>query len=65
MLGSPTVLGPKLFWDDILYWIFVCRYFFNRLYRLSDAEHARFDAIGEEVAVRVSPLVPRRYRGTR
>lgn len=51
VLGSPMVLGPKLYWDDLLYWIFVCRYFFNRLYRLSDADHMRFDAIGEEVAV--------------
>ncbi|MCA9662563.1 MAG: tryptophan 7-halogenase, partial [Myxococcales bacterium] len=42
VLGSPSVLGPKIYWDDFLYWVFVCRYFFNRLYRLSDAEHARF-----------------------
>ncbi len=51
VLGSPSVLGPKLYWDDILYWIFVCRYFFNRLYRLPDEEHARFDRLGEEIAV--------------
>jgi len=51
VLGSPTVLGPKLYWDDILYWIFVCRYFFNRLYRLPAEEHARFDQLGEEIAV--------------
>jgi len=51
VLGSPTVFGPKLYWDDILYWIFVCRYFFNRLYRLPAEEHARFDQLGGEIAV--------------
>ncbi|MEZ4382426.1 MAG: tryptophan 7-halogenase [Nannocystaceae bacterium] len=51
VLGSPSVLGPKLYWDDFLYWAFVCRYFFHRLYRLDDAEHALFDQLGEEVAV--------------
>lgn len=51
VLGSPSVLGPKIYWDDFLYWVFVCRYFFNRLYRLADDEHARFDRLGEEVAV--------------
>lgn len=47
--GSPTVLAPKVYWDDFLYWSFVCQYFFRGLYRLPAAEHARFDALGEEI----------------
>lgn len=50
VLGSPRVLGPKVYWDDFLYWTFVTQYFFRGLFRLPDAEHDRFDRLGEQVA---------------
>ena len=49
--GSPTVLAPKVYWDDFIYWSYVCQYFFRGIYRLPPAEHARFDRLGEEIRV--------------
>lgn len=47
LYGSPRAMAAKFYWDDFNYWAFVCQYFFRRLYRLGDEEHARFDAIAE------------------
>lgn len=43
--GSPGVLPAKLYWDNFHYWSFICQYFFNRVYRVSPAEHRKFRAL--------------------
>ncbi|HEY8374948.1 MAG TPA: tryptophan 7-halogenase [Nannocystis sp.] len=48
--GSPRVLPAKVYWDDFVYWSFVCQYFFRGLYRLPAGEHDRFEAVGREFA---------------
>lgn len=48
--GSPRVLPAKVYWDDFVYWSFVCQYFFRGLFRLPDDEHARFERLGGEFA---------------
>ena len=48
--GAPGVLASKLYWDSTHYWSFVCPYFFNEIYRLPPAEHARFRALHREFA---------------
>lgn len=48
--GSQRALPAKVYWDDFLYWSFICQYFFRGLYRADPADHATIDAIGEELA---------------
>ncbi|MBX7194343.1 MAG: tryptophan 7-halogenase [Sandaracinaceae bacterium] len=40
--GSPSVLPAKLYWDNLHYWSFVCQYFFNQIYKVAPADHAKF-----------------------
>lgn len=47
--GSPSVLPAKVYWDDFIYWSFVCQYFFREIYRVPVGEHERFDRLGEDV----------------
>jgi len=44
IMGSPTVLPAKLYWDNFHYWSFVCPYFFNRIFAVDPEQHARFRA---------------------
>ncbi|MBZ5712511.1 NAD(P)/FAD-dependent oxidoreductase [Nannocystis pusilla] len=48
--GSPRVLPAKVYWDDFVYWSFVCQYFFRGLYRLPGDQHERFEVLGREFA---------------
>ena len=48
--GAPAALAAKLYWDNFHYWSFVCQYFFQRLYRLSPSEHARFRELHRKFA---------------
>ena len=47
--GSPQVMAAKVYWDDFTYWSYICQYFFRRLYALPEAEHAAFEAFGDQV----------------
>ncbi|MDC0715834.1 NAD(P)/FAD-dependent oxidoreductase [Nannocystis bainbridge] len=48
--GSPRVLPAKVYWDDFVYWSFVCQYFFRGLYKLPGDQQARFEQLGLEFA---------------
>ncbi len=48
--GAPATLAAKLYWDNFHYWSFVCQYFFQRIYRLAPAEHARFRELHQKFA---------------
>lgn len=48
--GAPAALASKLYWDSTHYWSFVCPYFFNDIFRLAPAEHARFRLLHREFA---------------
>lgn len=43
--GAPAVLPAKLYWDNFHYWSFVCQYFFQGIFKLAPAEHARFRVV--------------------
>ncbi|UJR84033.1 NAD(P)/FAD-dependent oxidoreductase [Sandaracinus amylolyticus] len=48
--GSPGVLPAKLYWDNFHYWSFICQYFFNRVYRVSPADHRKFRELHRQFA---------------
>ncbi len=50
LYGSPRAMAAKIYWDDFNYWSFVCQYFFRRIFALPDAEHDRFEALGQGFA---------------
>jgi flavin-dependent dehydrogenase len=45
VFGKPEVIAGKLYWDYLQYWAFICPYYFQRIYALPLAEHARFGAL--------------------
>ncbi len=48
--GSPRVLPAKVYWDDFVYWSFVCQYFFRGIFKLPADQHERFELLGHEFA---------------
>ena len=44
--GHARAMATKVYWDNMVYWSFVCQYFVQNIYRLRGEEHMPFTVVG-------------------